>query len=45
MWMIFGLLAAAATFINLYQYMKGKEYKFAMAMGLSFTAATLWAEY
>ena len=45
MWMIFGLMAAAATFINLYQYKKGKEYKFAMAMGLSFTAATLWAEY
>ena len=45
MWMIFGLMAAAATFINLYLYKKGKEYKFAMAMGLSFTAATLCAEY
>lgn len=45
MWIIFGLIAAAATFVNLYLYQKGKEYKFAMAMGLSFTAAALWAEY
>lgn len=45
MWLIFGLIAIAATFINLYLYKKGKDYKFAMAMGLSFTALTLWAEY
>lgn len=45
MWIIFGLFAIAATFINLYKYATGKDYKLAMAMGLSFTALTLCAEY
>ena len=45
MWLIIGLIAIAATFINLYMYTTGKDYKFAMAMGLSFTALTLCAEY
>jgi len=45
MWLIIGLIAIAATFINLYMYIAGKDYKFAMAMGLSFTALTLCAEY
>lgn len=45
MWLILGLVAIIATFINLYRYKKGKDYKLAMAMGLSFTALTLSAEY
>ncbi|MDI7744202.1 hypothetical protein QMK38_19510 [Lysinibacillus fusiformis] len=45
MWLIIGLIAIVATFINLYMYIAGKDYKFAMAMGLSFTALTLCAEY
>jgi len=45
MWFILGVIAIAATCINLYQYATGKDYKLAMAMGLSFTALTLCAEY
>ena len=45
MWLKLGLIAIVATFINLYMYMKGKDYKIAMAMGLSFTTLTLCAEY
>lgn len=45
LWLIFGLLAITATFINLYMYGTGKDYKLAMAMGLSFTALTLVADY
>ncbi|WP_426348578.1 hypothetical protein ACPWSR_12580 [Alloiococcus sp. CFN-8] len=45
MWIILGGIAIIATFINLYMYKTGKDYKLAMAMGLSFTALTLCAEY
>ncbi|MFD2630011.1 hypothetical protein [Oceanobacillus kapialis] len=45
MWVILGVIAIVATFINLYLYKAGKDYKLAMAMGLSFTALTLCAEY
>lgn len=45
MWIILGVIALVATFINLYMYGIGKDYKLAMAMGLSFTALTLVAEY
>ena len=45
MWIILGVLAIVITFINLYLYTAGKDYKLAMAMGLSFTALTLCAEY
>lgn len=45
MWIIFGVIAIVATFINLYIYKAGKDYKFSMAMGLSFTALTLCADY
>lgn len=45
MWIILGFIAIIATFINLYMYKAGKDYKLAMAMGLSFTALTLCAEY
>ena len=45
MWLILGFIAIVATFINLYMYITGKDYKLAMAMGLSFTALTLCAEY
>lgn len=45
MWILIGVIAIVATFINLYMYMTGKDYKLAMAMGLSFTALTLCAEY
>ncbi|MCV9888033.1 hypothetical protein [Metabacillus halosaccharovorans] len=45
MWLILGLIAIVATFINLYMYKTGKDYKLAMAMGLSFTALTLCGVY
>ncbi|MED3552700.1 hypothetical protein [Cytobacillus praedii] len=45
LFMIFGVIAIVATFINLYMYRVGKDYKLAMAIGLSFTALTLCAEY
>lgn len=45
MWILFGVIALAATLINLYVYAAGKDYKLAMALGLSFTALTLCAEY
>ena len=45
MWIILGFIAIVATFINLYMYKTGKDYKLAMAIGLSFTAFTLCAEY
>ena len=45
MWIIFGVISIIVTFINLYMYTAGKDYKLAMAMGLSFTALTLCAEY
>lgn len=45
MWVILGVIAIVFTFINLYMYAAGKDYKLAMAMGLSFTALTLCAEY
>lgn len=45
MWIILGIIAIIATFINLYMYKIGKDYKLAMAMGLSFTALTLCAEH
>lgn len=45
MWFIFGLIAIAATCVNLYMYASGKDYKLAMAMGLSFTALTVVADY
>lgn len=45
MWIILGAFALIATFINLYKYATGKNYQLAMAMGLSFTALTLVAEY
>ncbi len=45
MWLILGLLAIAATFLNLYMYIIGKDYKLALAMGLSFTALTLCSQY
>ncbi|MRX74302.1 hypothetical protein GJU40_19470 [Bacillus lacus] len=45
MWIILGVIAIAATIINLHMYGAGKDYKLAMAMGLSFTALTLCAEY
>lgn len=45
MWLILGPIAIIATCINLYMYRTGKDYKLAMAIGLSFTALTLCAEY
>ena len=45
MWLILGTIAIVATFTNLYMYKTGKDYKLAMAMGLSFTALTLCAEH
>ncbi|TFD94334.1 hypothetical protein [Jeotgalibacillus sp. R-1-5s-1] len=45
MWIILGIMAIVATVINLLMYAAGKDYKLAMAMGLSLTALTLCAEY
>lgn len=45
MWVIFGLIAIIATCINLYLYRTDKDYKLAMAIGLSFTALTIVADY
>ena len=45
MWLLFGLIAIVATFLNLMLYTAGKDYKLVMAMGLSFTALTLCSEY
>ncbi|GKV67196.1 MULTISPECIES: hypothetical protein [unclassified Sporosarcina] len=45
MWLLLGLIAITATCINLYMYGSGKDYKLAMAMGLSFTALTVVADY
>lgn len=45
MWIILGVIAIIAPFINLYMYGTGKDYKLARAVGLSFTALTLVAEY
>ncbi|EPE61778.1 putative membrane protein [Exiguobacterium sp. S17] len=45
MWMMFGLLAIAATLFNLYTFSVGKDYKLPMAVALSLTALTLCAEY
>ena len=45
MWLILGLIAIVTTFINLFMYIAGKDYKLAMALGLSFTALTVCADY
>jgi hypothetical protein len=45
LFMIFGVIAIVATLLNLYMYVAGKDYKIAMAIGLSFTALTLCSEY
>src|SRR5699024_2428651 len=45
MWVLLGVIALIATFSNLYLYGRGREYQFAMAMGLSFTALRLVAQY
>lgn len=45
MWVIIGIIAIAATGVNLYLYQAGKDCKLAMAMGLSFTALELCSEY
>ncbi|TCI43515.1 MULTISPECIES: hypothetical protein [unclassified Exiguobacterium] len=45
MWIIFGLLAIAATLFNLYTFSVGRDYKLPMAIALSLTALTLCADY
>lgn len=45
MWLVYGVVAIIATFINLYQYRVGKNNQLAMALGLSFTALTLVAQF
>ena len=45
MWIVFGGIAVVSTAINLYMYKVGKNYKLAMAIGLSFTALTLCSAY
>lgn len=41
MWLVLGIFAIVTTFINLFKYKSGKDYKLFMAMGLSFTALTI----
>ncbi|MDN9635613.1 hypothetical protein KLL63_06550 [Clostridioides difficile] len=45
MWIVFGGIAIIATFLNLYMYKVGKNYKLAMAVGLSFSSLTICSEY
>lgn len=45
MWIIFGGIAITGTFMNLFMYIKGYDYKLPMAIGLAFTSLTLCAEY
>lgn len=45
MWLLFGILAIFATAVNLILYFIGKDYKLAMATGLSLTTLTPCAEY
>lgn len=45
MWLLLGSIAIVATFVNLYMYTIGKDYKLPMALGLSFTALTLCVQY
>ncbi|QPC45857.1 hypothetical protein [Mangrovibacillus cuniculi] len=45
MWIIFGVIAIISTFVNLYLYKVGRDYKLAMALALSFTALTICADY
>lgn len=45
MWIVFGGLALVSTLANLYMYKIGKDYKLAMALGLSFTSLTLSSVY
>jgi hypothetical protein len=45
MFLVLGIIAIIATFLNLYLYKIGKDYKLAMAMDLSFTSLTLVAEH
>lgn len=44
MWVLLGVLAILATAANIYLFSRGKDYRFAMVAGLSFTALTLCAE-
>lgn len=45
MWILFGVIAIIATFLNIYLFKTDKNYHLAMAVGLSFTALTLVASY
>lgn len=45
MWIVFGGIALVSTLVNLCMYKVGKNYKLAMAIGLSFTALTLCSQY
>ncbi|HZJ87498.1 MAG TPA: hypothetical protein VFC75_04665 [Erysipelothrix sp.] len=44
MWAIFGILAILLTIFNYIFYFLGKDYKYFMALALSFTALTLWGD-
>ena len=45
MWIVFGRISIISTFVNIYMYKVGKNYKLAMAIGLSFAAFTICSEY
>ena len=45
MWLVFGSISILATCLNLYLYKIGKKYHLAKAIGLSFMALTLMANY
>lgn len=40
MWLVLGIFAIGTTFLNLFNYKLGRDYKLFMAMALSFTALT-----
>ncbi|WP_374120230.1 hypothetical protein [Exiguobacterium acetylicum] len=44
MWIMLGLVAIGFTALNIIFYLIGKDYRFLMVLGLSFTALTLCAE-
>lgn len=45
MWLLFGIVAIIATFVNLYLYAKGENYHLAMVIALSFTSLVLVSSY
>lgn len=45
MWLLLGGLAILTTFLNLYLYIKGRNYHLAVGLALAFTTLTLTAQH